>query len=80
MADQPITGYHRDDAGDWVAELACGHFQHVRHNPPWINRPWVVTRAGRESRLGWTLRCKKCAAGEPPDRRDRTRRRDVSSP
>ncbi|WP_372983133.1 DUF3565 domain-containing protein, partial [Marinobacter sediminum] len=21
--------------------MSCGHFQHVRHNPPWQNRPWV---------------------------------------
>ncbi|WP_372965970.1 DUF3565 domain-containing protein [Marinobacter sp.] len=19
--------------------LACGHSQHVRHDPPWVNRP-----------------------------------------
>ena len=30
-----IVGYHRDDVGDWVAELECGHAQHVRHDPPW---------------------------------------------
>ncbi|HBL45074.1 MAG TPA: DUF3565 domain-containing protein, partial [Planctomycetaceae bacterium] len=22
---QPITGYHTDEEGHWVAELACGH-------------------------------------------------------
>ncbi|MGN0857666.1 MAG: DUF3565 domain-containing protein, partial [Stenotrophomonas sp.] len=29
----PITGFHQDDQGHWVAELACGHGRHVRHNP-----------------------------------------------
>ena len=29
---QPITGYHTDEEGHWVAQLACGHNQHVRHN------------------------------------------------
>tara|TARA_R110002049_G_scaffold71737_2_gene184589 strand:+ start:2225 stop:2416 length:192 start_codon:yes stop_codon:yes gene_type:complete len=55
-----IVGYHKDDLGDWVAELECGHNQHVRHNPPWINRPWVETREGRESMLGYELNCKLC--------------------
>ncbi|MCB1706545.1 MAG: DUF3565 domain-containing protein [Halioglobus sp.] len=55
-----IVGYHKDEAGDWVADLECGHCQHVRHNPPWINRPWVVTPAGRESMLGYELNCKHC--------------------
>ncbi|UTW12426.1 DUF3565 domain-containing protein [Marinobacterium rhizophilum] len=64
---QPITGYHLDEQGDWVAQLACGHFQHVRHNPPWMNRPWVVTEQGRQSKLGVMLECRKCDAGEPVD-------------
>lgn len=57
---QPIIGYHQDEEGDWVADLACGHGQHVRHQPPFINRPWVLTVAGREQRLGTYLNCKKC--------------------
>ena len=67
---QPISGYHRDSEAHWVAQLACGHFQHVRHDPPWQNRPWVTSAAGRESMLGHRLNCKKCDAGAPPDRRD----------
>ncbi|MGI9331380.1 MAG: DUF3565 domain-containing protein [Gammaproteobacteria bacterium] len=62
-----ITGFHRDEAGDWVAELTCGHFQHVRHDPPWINRPWVTTGPGRQEKLGHPLDCRKCAEGAPPD-------------
>lgn len=64
---QPITGYHLDAENDWVAELACGHFQHVRHRPPWIERPWVTTASGRESMLGSALECRKCDAGAPRD-------------
>ncbi|QIB66269.1 DUF3565 domain-containing protein [Kineobactrum salinum] len=64
-----ITGYHQDAELDWVAELACGHFQHVRHNPPFAHRPWVTTPAGRESRLGVELECKKCNLGAPADQR-----------
>jgi len=57
---QPITGYHRDNEGDWIAELACGHRQHVRHQPPWISRPWVVSQEGRNFMLGKDLLCGNC--------------------
>ncbi len=55
-----IIGFHQDELDDWVADLECGHTQHTRHNPPWQERPWVVTPEGRQSRLGWELECKKC--------------------
>lgn len=64
---QPIIGYHKDEENDWVAELACGHNQHVRHNPPWQLRPWVTTEGGRKEHLGITLNCKKCDRNEPKD-------------
>lgn len=66
---QAITGYHQDHEHHWVAELACGHFQHVRHDPPLVERPWVVTEEGRAARLGVILECKKCDEGAPVDRR-----------
>lgn len=55
-----ITGYHTDDVGDPVAELACGHGQHVRHHPPMFSRPWVLTPEGRASMLGVELDCVRC--------------------
>ena len=64
---RPIVAYHQDELNDWVAELSCGHFQHVRHHPPWVNRPWVETIAGRNSMLGYPLVCKKCELGLPAD-------------
>ncbi|HTA85627.1 MAG TPA: DUF3565 domain-containing protein [Silvibacterium sp.] len=57
---QKITGFHQDEERHWVADLACGHTQHVRHDPPWQNRPWVETAKGRASRRGQALDCKKC--------------------
>ncbi len=66
---QPITGYHQDEENHWVAQLACGHNQHVRHDPPWVNRPWVVTEEGRMSMLGVLLECRKCDEGAPQDAR-----------
>lgn len=64
---QPITGYHKDKENHWVAELGCGHFQHVRHNPPWVDRPWVITEPGRHAMLGYELKCKKCDLGAAED-------------
>jgi len=58
--EQRIVGFHQDEHGDWVADLACGHGQHVRHQPPLTNRPWVFTEEGRTQHLGQVLNCKKC--------------------
>lgn len=60
MIQQPITGFHQDEDGHWIAELACGHTQHVRHTPPWQSRPWTQTEEGRAAMLGHTLRCTLC--------------------
>ena len=63
-----VTGFHLDAENHWVAELACGHNQHVRHNPPWTRRPWVTTDEGRAQFLGALLDCVKCDENAPPDR------------
>ena len=55
-----IVGFHQDEKGHWVADLECGHGQHVRHDPPWQMRPWVVTAEGRAGLIGATLRCVRC--------------------
>jgi len=65
---QIIFDFHQDNDNTWVAELACHHFQHVRHKPPFINRPWVMSKSGRTSMLGTTLECKKCDRNEPVDK------------
>src|ERR1043165_5304048 len=57
---QSIVGFHQDADGHWGADLACGHTQHVRHDPPLIERPWVLTPEGRARVLFTTLACKKC--------------------
>lgn len=57
---QAIVGFHIDEENHWVADLACGHTQHVRHDPPWQNRPWVLTGQGRKEKLEVMLECKKC--------------------
>lgn len=65
---QPIVGFEQDELGDWRAILACGHRQHVRHNPPLVERPWVLTEEGRQGFLGYSLQCKQCdEEGQPAD-------------
>jgi tellurite methyltransferase len=64
--ERSITGYHRDEVGDRVAELVCGHNQHVRHRPPFQIRPWVLTEGEREARVGAPLECPLCDRAELP--------------
>ena len=64
---QKITGFHLDEENDWMAELECHHGQHVRHKPPFMNRPWVISEAGRETKIGNVLECLKCDQGESED-------------
>jgi tellurite resistance-related uncharacterized protein len=61
-----IEGFHRDEEGDWVAELSCLHGQHVRHRPPLWDRAWVGTEQGRAEHLGSTLDCPLCDRAELP--------------
>ena len=61
---QRIVGFHQDEQQHWVANLACGHTQHVRHDPPWQQRPWVLTESERNARIGTVLTCVLC--NEPP--------------
>lgn len=61
-----IITFHRDDDDEWVADLSCGHGQHVRHRPPLHLRPWIVEAEGRQSRLGALLDCPLCERAELP--------------
>jgi len=65
--ERRIVGFRQDDERHWVARLECGHNRHVRHQPPWMERPWVLTPEGREAALGRSLNCRKCDSGAPPD-------------
>lgn len=62
-----ITGFHRDEAGDFVAELRCGHARHVRHEPPFSERPWVLSESERRGRIGQPLACLRCDRRELPE-------------
>lgn len=58
-----IVAFHQDEHQHWVAELECGHNQHVRHDPPLVSRPWVLDEPGRRSRVGVKLNCVLCDDG-----------------
>ncbi|HEV8397219.1 MAG TPA: DUF3565 domain-containing protein [Vicinamibacterales bacterium] len=58
--ERRIVAFSQDDEGHWVAELECGHRQHMRHRPPFERRDWVTTPEGRESRIGVMVNCRAC--------------------
>lgn len=58
-----IVAFEMDDERHWRAKLECGHCQHVRHDPPLVSRPWVLTEAGRARFVGQVLDCLHCDAG-----------------
>jgi tellurite resistance-related uncharacterized protein len=62
-----ISGFHQDEVGDWVAELSCFHSQHVRHRPPFQDRPWVLDRDQRRERIGSPIDCPLCDRAEMPE-------------
>lgn len=66
--ERAIVRFHLDAHGEWVAELACGHLQHVRHQPPFHLRPWVLEAEGRQQRLGTPLECRLCDQNVPAPR------------
>ncbi len=62
---------HQDADGVWVAELDCGHNQHIRHRPPFQVRPWVLTEESRAEHIGSARDCPLCdrvPARPRPDR------------
>jgi Protein of unknown function (DUF3565) len=65
--ERAIVGFDQDEVGDWVALLECGHRQHVRHQPPFRERPWVLTPEGRAGRIGSPLDCGVCDEGMAGD-------------
>jgi tellurite methyltransferase len=65
--ERPITSYHQDGVGDWLAELECGHNQHLRHQPPFQLRAWILDPEGRSARLGTPLDSAFCGRAEMPD-------------
>ena len=53
--DRRIAGFHQYEERFWVAELECGHNQHVRHKPTMILSSWVNDENGRKK--NWEQFC-----------------------
>ena len=64
--ERVICGFHRDEEDDWVAEISCGHDQHIRHRPPFQLREWIADAVGRDSRVGTPIECTLCDRAELP--------------
>jgi hypothetical protein len=64
--NRAIVGFHQDGVGDWVAELACGHSQHIRHRPPFELREWVLSEDERAAAVGTLRDCPLCNRGGEP--------------
>ena len=64
--ERVIEGFVQDDVGDWVALLDCLHRQHVRHQPPFRDAPWVLDDEARSQRVGTALDCPLCDRAELP--------------
>jgi hypothetical protein len=62
-----LLDFHQDEDGHWVAVLSCGHTQHLRHQPPWQSRAWVLDPARRAAQIGQPFPCGWCARGGKPD-------------
>lgn len=58
--ESKIVSFTQDEDNHWIANLECGHTQHMRHDPPWMVREWVTTPEGRQKFIGTILDCKKC--------------------
>lgn len=65
--ERKIVGFHTSKEDDWMAELDCGHNQHVRHDPPLPHQTWVTSEEGRNSKLGNLLDCTCCEQLEWPE-------------
>ncbi|TBU89731.1 DUF3565 domain-containing protein [Pseudomonas dryadis] len=61
-AQQTLVDFRQDEDGHWVAVLSCGHTQHLRHQPPWQNRAWVLDETQRRAHIGQNFRCGWCVA------------------
>lgn len=59
-----VLDFHQDEDGHWVADLSCGHTQHLRHQPPWQNRAWVLDSEQRHRQLGQAFACGWCQTNQ----------------
>ncbi|WP_122582180.1 DUF3565 domain-containing protein [Pseudomonas viridiflava] len=62
-----VIDFRQNEEGHWVAMLSCGHTQHLRHQPPWQSRAWVLDPAKRQQKIGQGFHCGWCAKAADND-------------
>lgn len=60
MIRRKVVSFRQDQRREWIAVLDCGHALHVRHNPPYQERAWVLTAEGRQRYVGVEVECAEC--------------------
>ncbi|MEL6821541.1 MAG: DUF3565 domain-containing protein [Calditrichota bacterium] len=55
-----ILRFHKDEKGDWIVDLDCGHSRHMRHDPPWSNMDWIHSSEARWDRMQKPIECTEC--------------------
>lgn len=69
-ANSKVLDLRQDEEQHWVAVLSCGHTQHLRHQPPWQNRYWLLDPQQRNAKIGQPFVCGWCAAAAEPMHND----------
>ncbi|WP_200866319.1 DUF3565 domain-containing protein [Pseudomonas syringae] len=62
-----VIDLRQDEQGHWFARLSCGHTQHLRHQPPWQSRAWVLDPVKRQQMTGQPFCCGWGANGADND-------------
>jgi len=57
-----VVGVRRDEGGDWILVLECGHVQHSRHQSLSDARKWILSDMTRRHREGLLINCSACDA------------------
>ncbi|ART79215.1 DUF3565 domain-containing protein [Oceanisphaera avium] len=60
LTKQPILAFYSSKGEQWRVELRCGHHQLLTHQPPFHQRPWLLSPALRHAMVGCWLPCKEC--------------------
>jgi|GEM_PF-893351 len=61
-----IIRFHKDEKGDWIVDLDCGHSRHMRHDPPWSNMDWIHSSEARWDRMQQPIECRSCDERKEP--------------
>ncbi|WP_200868049.1 DUF3565 domain-containing protein [Pseudomonas syringae] len=67
LENSTVVDFRQDEDRHWVAVLSCGHTQHLRHQPPWQSRAWVLDPVRRQQKIGQGFHCGWCAKAPDND-------------